>query len=129
MMPTQYPTTAVAYMQQQRRWLRNVALHGRRFDAQDEMCASLRTSLLGLTMLLLPIASLLLTPWLLVLWSAFVAHALFARLRYIQFAGPLLGRKVRLEDLIWQPPILLLDFFTWSRPLLDYVRRGQRWDW
>ncbi len=47
LMPTEYPTAAREYLRQQRRWLRNVALHGRRFGAMDEMRASLRTSLVG----------------------------------------------------------------------------------
>jgi hypothetical protein len=66
---------------------------------------------------------------LLVAWVALAAQALFARLRYLGLAGAVLGQPVRPIDLIWQGPLLLLDFAAWAQPLADYVRRVNRWVW
>ncbi len=129
LMPTEYPATARAYLRQQRRWLRNVALHGRRFGATDEARASLWASLVGLTMLLLPGLGALLSPWLLALWGALMGQAFFARLRYLGFAAEALERPVRPEDVIWQPALALLDFVAWMQPLGDYLPRKDRWRW
>jgi hypothetical protein len=127
-MPTDYPTTARAYLRQQRRWLRNVVLHGRRFGATAEVWASLRSSLVGLAMLLLPLGALL-TPWPAVIWSVLFAQALLARLRYLGFAGAVLGRSIRPADGAWQGPLLGLDFAAWAQPLSDYVRQKNRETW
>ncbi|MBE2234080.1 MAG: glycosyltransferase [Anaerolinea sp.] len=129
LMPTEYPTTARAYLRQQRRWLRNVALHGRRFGALDEARASLQSSLVGLAMLLWPGLGLLLSPWLLAVWGILVGQALFARLRYLSFAGAVLKRPVQPADVSWQGPLLLLDFVAWAQPLVDYLRSQDRWRW
>lgn len=128
-MPTDYPSTVYEYLRQQRRWLRNVALHGRRFGATDEMRASLRTSLIGVTMLLLPLCGFLFAPGLLLIWCALVAQALCARLRYLYFAAMVLNRPVLLRDIVSQGPLLLVDFAAWTQPLADYVRQRNRWVW
>lgn len=127
-MPTEYPTTVKRYLRQQRRWLRNVIIHGRRFGADAEVHATLRTSLLGLAMLLMPLPGLLAAPWLLALWNVLVGQALMARLRYLAFAGTLLNRPTRVLDALWQGPYLLLDFFAWTQPLADIYQRD-RWRW
>ncbi len=127
--PTEYPVIARAYLRQQRRWLRNVVLHGRHFGAEAEVWAALRTSLVGLAMLLLPLAGLLFAPWLLALWGVLAGQALLARLRYLAFAGTVLNRPVRPVDLAWQGPLLLLDFVAWTQPLVDYMRQPGRWRW
>lgn len=127
--PTDYPTTATAYMRQQRRWLRNVVLHGRRFGAASEMRASLRTSLIGAAMVLLPLVGIALAPWLLAVWGVLAGQALAARLRYRSFAELVLERQARPGDAAWQVPLMLLDFVTWTQPLVDYVRQRDRWIW
>jgi len=128
-MPTEFPTTPEVYLRQQRRWLRNVVIHGRRFGAPEEVRAALRTSLTGLLMLLLPGLGVLLSPWFLVVWSVLAGQALLARFRYLAFAGAALGRRVRPGDAAWQAPLLLLDLVAWTQPLADYVGRRGRWRW
>lgn len=127
-MPTEYPTTARQYLRQQRRWLRNVVLHGRRFGATDEVRASLRTSLTGVGMLLLPLGALI-SPWLAAVWGVMFGQALCARLRYLGFTAAVLGRSARPRDFAWQGPLLLLDFAAWTGPLIDYARQRGRWVW
>jgi cellulose synthase/poly-beta-1,6-N-acetylglucosamine synthase-like glycosyltransferase len=126
---THYPTDPLSYVRQQRRWLRNVVLHGRRFAAGGEVRASLRTSLVGATMLLLPLLGLLVTPWLLAAWGVLAAAALFARFRYLGLAAGVLDRRVRPADVAWQGPMLLLDLVAWTQPLADYARQRNRWAW
>lgn len=128
-MATDYPTTARAYLRQQRRWLRNVFLHGWRFGAADEVRNAARTSSVGVTMLSLPLAGLLLAHWLLAVWGVLAGQALAARLRYLGFAGRVLDRRVQPADAVWQGPLLLLDFVAWTQPLADYVRPRERWMW
>ena len=128
-MLTDFPSRAHEYVRQQRRWLRNVVLHGRRFGARDEMRAALRTSLVGMAMLLLLPLGLLLLPWLIVVWSVLVAQALFARLRYLVFAGAVLNGSVRSAYVMWQAPLLLLDLLAWTQPMADYVWQRNRWVW
>jgi cellulose synthase/poly-beta-1,6-N-acetylglucosamine synthase-like glycosyltransferase len=126
---TRYPTGARPYLQQQRRWLRNVALHGQHYGADDEVRASLRTSLVGVAMLVTPVIAFLAAPWLLAAWGVVAAQALFARLRYLAFGTRLLGRPVRAVDVVSQGPLFLLDLVGWAQPLLDYARRGpMRWE-
>jgi len=129
LMPTEYPDTAREYLHQQRRWLRNVALHGRRFGAMDEVRASLRSSLVGVAMLTLPLLGMLLSPLLPAAWGVLLAQTSFARLRYLGFAASVLPRPVKSVDVVWQGPLILLDFVAWMGPLADYAHRGGRWKW
>ena len=128
-MLTEFPSTACVYLRQQRRWLRNVVVHGRRFGATDEVRAALRTSVTGLVMLLLPGLGALLSPWLIVVWSVLYGQALAARFRYMGFAGAVFSRQVRARDVVVQSPLLVLDFVAWAQPLVDYVRQRDRWGW
>jgi len=129
LMPTDYPGTAREYLRQQRRWLRNVVLHGYRFGAHEEMRASLRTSLLGLAMLFLPLLGFVLSPWLFLIWLLLSAQALFSRLRYLSFGSKIFDRPLLVADVVWQVPLLFLDFLAWTGPLADYVRQREKWDW
>lgn len=128
-MPTDFPLAARDYLRQQRRWLRSVAVHGRRFGATAEVRAARRTSLVGLVMLLLPLFGPLFSPWLPAAWGLLLSQALLSRLRYLAFAGRVLARPARLRDVAWQPPLLILDFIAWIQPLGGCVRRGDRWSW
>lgn len=126
---TEYPTRAAPYVRQQRRWLRNVFLHGRTYGAADEVRASLRTSMIGLAMLaapfLVPLAGgAALVPWLTLFW-----HGLLSRLRYLLAASALLGFPVRWKHIAILPLTLVLDFVAWASPLLDYVRPAGRDRW
>jgi cellulose synthase/poly-beta-1,6-N-acetylglucosamine synthase-like glycosyltransferase len=127
--PTEYPIKVQVYMRQQRRWLRNVFHYGWKFGAIDELRLSLQTSLIGLSMLLLPFLGFVFTPWLIVLWVMLSSHALLARLRYIGFAGKILDHKIRYPDVLWQGPLLFLDFIAWAQPLNDYFRHNKLWKW
>lgn len=126
---TRYPDSLQEYVRQQRRWLRSVVLHGRRYRASVEVRASLCTSLIGAVMLLLPLVGLLIRPWLLLAWGLLLVHALLARLRYLHFVSALLERRLHLLDLVWQGPQLLLDFVAWTQPLADYVQKRNFWKW
>lgn len=126
---TRYPSTRSGYIGQQRRWLHNVAYHGRRFEAADEVNASYRTSLVGLVMLLLPLTGFLFRPSLLVVWSVLVVQALLARVRYLAFAGVMLNRAVKPADIVLQECLLGLDILVWSRTLLDKIKKPNKWVW
>jgi cellulose synthase/poly-beta-1,6-N-acetylglucosamine synthase-like glycosyltransferase len=127
---TSFPTTAASYVRQQRRWLRNVALHGQRFGATGEVRASLRTSLLGLVMLLLPVLALLLAfPLLLLFWLLLVWHAFWGRMRALHFFTVLYDISPKQQTVFNLPLLILLDFVAWSQPLLDYLSTARQKEW
>lgn len=129
---TRYPTRIDDYARRQRRWLRNVVLHGLRFGALDEATGVLKTSLLGLSMLLLPAAALLLGPTCLALWIVALLYSVSNKLRYIAFAA-VLNRMVSARGLLrgalWTVPLTFVEFAIWSAPLLDYVDAQRRHTW
>jgi cellulose synthase/poly-beta-1,6-N-acetylglucosamine synthase-like glycosyltransferase len=125
---TEYPVTIGGYIRQQRRWLRNVVVHGWRFGATQEVQASLRTSATGLGMLTLPFGALLWGP-LFTVWLLLLAHAFFSRIRYLYFAHIALRTPFGPKQIACQIPLLLLDFIAWSRPLVDYLFTRGRSVW
>jgi hypothetical protein len=126
---TDYPICIRSYVRQQRRWLRNVTVHGRSFGATNEMQSALRTSLVGTTMLLalllVPFAGMLVAvPWLMLF-----AHGLFSRVRYLMSASALLRLPLTWAHIAVLPFTLLLDFLTWTAALLDYAAPAARSKW
>jgi cellulose synthase/poly-beta-1,6-N-acetylglucosamine synthase-like glycosyltransferase len=126
---TEYPTTIKGYVRQQSRWLRNILIHGPRFGAKDEVRASLKTSLVGIAMLLMPLSALLFGRLPFVGWLALVFHAFLSRLRYLKFTSAALNTPIEARQVVAQAPMLFLDFYAWSRPLFDYLsaKRRERW--
>jgi len=121
-----------AYVRQQRRWLRNVVVHGLRFGAYREIVASLSTSLLGLAMLLAPPAALLFGPTLASLWLVALAHSAASKLRYFAFtAVARQGGDPRLvvTGLLWAVPLSLIEFVVWAAPFVDYWSTHRRKAW
>jgi cellulose synthase/poly-beta-1,6-N-acetylglucosamine synthase-like glycosyltransferase len=126
---TDYPTTVRGYCRQQRRWLRNVALHGNRFGATNEVRASLATSLVGLTMLGLPIAAVIVGPALFLIWAGLSTHAVLSRIRYLLVARAILGLRVTPQQIAMTLPVLILDFAAWTLPLRDYIGGRGKGEW
>lgn len=126
---THYPTSPKAYIQQQRRWIRNVFLYGRRYNATSEMNTSLRSSLIGLLMLGLPFTFFIFGVPAILIWWLLVIHALLSRFRYLTVASHIWQRPLHLRDYLWQFPLLLLDFVAWVQPLADYVQPRRQLKW
>ena len=126
---TDYPTEVGAYIRQQRRWVRNVALHGVRFRALADVKASLRSSLIGLMMLLLPLGGLLGRKEALHLWVLLLWHGFLSRVRYLYVVRSMLGITIQIKQLMLQPMMLFLDFIAWSQPLLDYLLPQRQKEW
>lgn len=126
---TRYPVTARAYIRQQRRWLRNVAAHGRRFGERDEVLMSVRTSLTGLLMLSLPVKALVWGRLVLVTWLLLIVQAFLSRLRYLAVARGIITHRSCWNVTFMQLVMLPLDFIAWSWPLADHVlpRRQESW--
>ena len=131
---TPYASGWEGYARQQRRWLRNVVVLGARAGAWPEVRASLRTSILGLAMLLggatlfgahraatVPFA----------LWCLALAQSTGAKLRYLNF-GRLLdgqGPVPLLRALLLGLSYSFGEFVVWTLPLLDlpFAARRRRW--
>ena len=125
---TEYPDTARAYVRQQRRWLRNLIWHGKRFGALDEVRQAVRTSLIGILMLLLPPASLFMPP-LLAVWLGVFVYTCGARVRYLREGGHALNTIPQQQHYILIPVHILLDFCAWSLALIDCVSAEKRAHW
>ena len=107
--------------------MRNLLVHGPAFRAYDEVAAALRTTFVGLAMLVLPLIACFAGPVVLALWAALFAQAILAKLRFAQFARLHLGIKVSPSQILLTPLYVLSDFVAWSRPLLDLIVRPRRW--
>ncbi|MBV9120748.1 MAG: glycosyltransferase family 2 protein [Chloroflexi bacterium] len=132
MVETDYPDRYRAYARQQRRWLRNLVLHGWRFGARRDAMVSLVTSLVGLGMCLAPIAAVVLGPVIWAAWIVAVIHSSLSKLRYLAFTarrfhpeGPRLSPTL-VAGLV---PLTMFEFGVWALPLLDYVIPKRRTQW
>ena len=129
---TRYPDGLRDYARRQRRWLRNLVLHGVAFGAKSDAAASLRTSFVGLGMLLAPIASLIAGPWLLALWAAAVFHSAASKLRYLAFTAEQFkadAPAVTAGAAVQSVGLSLAEFGIWAWPLLDYLVPSRRTSW
>ncbi len=137
--PSEFHTRVRPYLHQQARWIRNVVLHGLRFGAWREAVSGILESLVGLTMLVLPLVSLLLAmrPGLPcdlgaiggVLWAFGFLYAFFSRLRYLDVASRWLDIPFPWRAAAWSPCLLWIDFVAWAIPLFQYpsARLRERW--
>ena len=136
---SEFPDTLAAYYRQQARWMRNVVMHGLQYQAYGEVSASLRTSLLGLGMLLFPFCALGLSFFaglaqdialgLMDFWMFAVVYAFLSRLRYLGVAGAFLGFKFPAGHLPELFVSLLVDFVAWVIPLGEYAFKYARERW
>jgi cellulose synthase/poly-beta-1,6-N-acetylglucosamine synthase-like glycosyltransferase len=134
-LPIKFHTRIVPYLRQQARWLRNVVILGARFRKYREVAACLSTSLLGITMLLVPL--LWITPGIPstltrlsgAAWAFAFLHACMSRLRYLKITAEWLGLRVPLRAVLLLPLFLLIDFLAWTIPLGQYPVRSSRKRW
>lgn len=126
---SEYPETVQSYRRKQSRWLRNLAIHGRRYGADDDVRVTQKTIATGLMMTLAPLFALLAGVSLLVPWLVLVTHAAAARVHYARLATGLAGRPLPLRYVAVVVPLTLLDFVVWALPLFDLCdpRRRDQW--
>ncbi|MBN1886740.1 MAG: glycosyltransferase family 2 protein [Thermoflexales bacterium] len=124
---TNYPDTLRSYWRRQSRWVRNLMVHGWTFGAYDELGMALRTPVVGLTMLLLPLGALVVGPLALAAWGVLLGYALLARLRYARFARLYRGIDIGARQIVLTPLYVLVDWVAWSMPLLDLLVRRDEW--
>jgi cellulose synthase/poly-beta-1,6-N-acetylglucosamine synthase-like glycosyltransferase len=129
LMPVRAVSSLPAYLRQQSRWMSNVILHGHRFGSPAESLQVLLSASMGLLMLLMPILALWLGPLMLAVWGVFYAYAVFARLRYLGAAQRAIGLPISLPLLLFQPIMLLVDYFAWAASLLNVLQHKRRDIW
>lgn len=125
---TEYPASLGQYVRQQRRWLRNVMLLGRRSRSWREVAQAAQTSAVGASMLLLPLAMPLFGGRVAWPWLAAFVHGVAARVRYAAFIGRLTGHD-QFDLALLAPSFTLLEFGVWALPLMDYPSAARRWQW
>jgi cellulose synthase/poly-beta-1,6-N-acetylglucosamine synthase-like glycosyltransferase len=129
---TRYPESVPAYLRQQRRWLRNLMVHGWRFRAYHEVAVTLRSSLIGLGMLALPAALPLAGRGLLVLWLLALLNSAAGKVRYLAFAASVernANRRVIAAGWASALPLSLVEFVVWAAPLIDLLVPSWRRKW
>ena len=128
-MVTKYPTDVSGYLRQQRRWLRNVFLYGRKYGAADEVRASIYTSVIGAVMLAAPISFSIAGNSAFIPWFILLAHGLMSRLRYLLSASILLQCSLSWKHIAVLPLTLTLDFVAWAGALAEYVTPTSHSQW
>ena len=125
---TAFPTTFQSYLCQQRRWIYNVMAYGQHYGARDEVKASLFDSMVGLWMLVLPFAAILLGPAFFSVWAVLFFSAWLSRIRYWKVFCKVHERK-NYKTVVFQPLYLLIDFFAWVMPLVEFspFKKGVHW--
>jgi cellulose synthase/poly-beta-1,6-N-acetylglucosamine synthase-like glycosyltransferase len=126
---TEYSETFSSYVRRQSRWLRNLVVHGRRFNAPGEVWASLRSSLVGLVMLLLPFSFFVVGRIGLYAWCLAFVHSLMAKARFFRFTELRHGARLNWRGAVFWPVFALVDFVAWAMPLVDYLTPWRRHRW
>ncbi len=125
---TDFPATFAIYIRKQSRWIRNLLVHGPRFQSWDDVRAALRTMFMGTGMLLWPLTFPRTRVWGLGVWLAALGYGIAARLRYLRFARRFIDRD--LAGVAARLPVfMLVDFIAWTAALVDYLRPGTRKRW
>lgn len=126
---TDYPQNLQSYWRQRRRWLRNVVIHGQCFHETKEVLRSLLTSVLGLSLLIMPFLVFLAGYPILLLWGSLILHGYLSRVRYLSFMEQKLKIRFPLRQYGFLFISLFLDFAGWALPLFDYPSRSRQQVW
>lgn len=128
---TRYPETVGHYLRQQSRWLRNVVIHGRRFDAQDEVRSVTRTIALGVGILAWPLS----WQWTrlpgVALWVFTIGSMTRLRIRRQQALAvaealaPIARPRLTLSSVVYS----VVDLAAWARPAFDLLTSRRRTQW
>ncbi len=124
-----YPESLGVYRQKQSRWMRNLLMYGPEYRAWADVRRTAITLTVGLTMVLMPLTTLLLGPLALLCWLLLVAHAWAARLRYLIVASRAFGLVVTPRLLLALLPLRLAECVVCALPALDLLRPRRRKQW
>lgn len=127
--PTEYPENFKMYQRKQSRWLRNLLIYGKKFNALQDVQASQRTVLTGIIMLFLPLTVLLFGLKLLILWFWLLTYAVLSKIRYLFFTDILCERPVHFKIILCLFPLTIVDFYVWSWTLVDLFTSVRREKW
>lgn len=126
---TSYPQDYSSYLKQQSRWIKNIVLLGTKFGSFDEVASALKTSLLGLGMLLFPLTFPITRSLGISIWMAAMLYGYLSRLRAVKFGEAYTGVKYPLIGYPWLFLYMLGDFFVWAYSLVEYLSPGLRRRW
>ncbi|CCF83166.1 glycosyltransferase [Nitrolancea hollandica] len=126
---TPYPTSPLAFLRQQSRWLRNIFLHGPRYGDNAEIRACARTVALGAGFYLWPLS----WRWTrlpgLLIWLTGLTALVALRVRYARALSARRGVVLGPAYYLRLPWYTLLDVAAWVWPLVDAVSRRRRLRW
>jgi cellulose synthase/poly-beta-1,6-N-acetylglucosamine synthase-like glycosyltransferase len=127
--PSEYPSSISEYRKKQSRWLRNLLLFGRQYNARDDIVATGTTMALGTVMTLLPLSGLILGRLAWSIWLIMLTHAALVRIRHMIIA-------VRHSQQPFPPiypvavfALTMLDFIVCALPVIDLADNKKRRAW
>lgn len=127
--PTHFETSFSTYQRQQSRWLKNILIHGVTFRAWQQVSRVLMLYMVGVAVVSLPLASLIVSRFLFVIWALGMMLSMANRVRYLTFAARL--KRVTLTWRTYASALLYgpLDLYVVFLSILDLLhpRRRRRW--
>ena len=128
-MPTEFPRDPGIYIDQQRRWVKNLALRGYRHKDWYHVRAAGVSMFVGLAMIvlpfLIPILGVSIALTCLVLW----AHVFLARQRYIRFLQDFEGVSGSQASLSMGVATAWMEFIAWARAAVELLSGKGRNKW
>lgn len=126
---TYYPQRPGHYLSQQSRWIRNIFLHGRRFNDRREILACGRTIAVGAIFWCWPLT----WPWTrtigILAWLLAFGYLVSARIRYARQLAREQHLRLGPSYAIRLPVYTLLNVAAWARPLVDALSASHRRRW
>lgn len=129
---SQYPTTVAAYIRQRSRWLRNLFILGYRFRDNSQVYHAMQAMLTGVAFLLMPLLPIFVGYLGLWIWAVAWLFVGLTRFRYIHCvqtseSGETIGIGILFSLDLWR--VLVADFVSWTRPLVDMWCKERREQW
>jgi len=128
MVATAFHNRPQLYLRQQSRWLRNILIHAKQFQSQDQYRSALGQCLSGILVL----SVILLAPFsgiFLAFAGLLVAYGTLARWRYLYFGKHTLNIHIHKAALLLAPATFLLDQVMLVYALFTMLNRPHRTRW
>lgn len=128
-MPTEYPTTARAYLRQQRRWLKNLLVIGYRYKDWFHVRAALVSMALGFVMVGLPLAFPIFGLMGIYLFFILWIYTILARFRYMYFSQTIYSASTLGNRISATIQIAMMDYLAATKASFDILTEKGKQQW
>lgn len=129
LMPTEYPTTARAYLRQQRRWLKNLLVIGYRYKDWFHVRAALVSMALGFVMVGLPLAFPIFGLMGIYLFFILWIYTILARFRYMYFSQTIYSASTLGNRISATIQIAMMDYLAATKASFDILTEKGKQQW